>query len=571
MLPQRRADEAEGGGVRAALGVDEGEQGPAGEARLILLAEKGSQSGAFGATKGEEPFGGSGPGRPVQQGLGVEPVVAGAARAALNVVAAQAQAALGERGEGVLAGQPAAGHGRPAAGRGGVEQGLGGPVDVLEPGVYLPGAERVTDDVPAVDRVDALGTRVRDRRRQIDASFARSLAAWTEAGNLLRVAATQGMAVVLTSDHGHVVDRHGTKVDTATEPASARHRLPGGGPLAEREIALSGPRVVWPEPGASVVALWDADSRYTALKAGYHGGASLAEVTIPVLAFLPFGAEPPKGWRELGDQRPAWWAPEETGKAPLPDEHAARPVTATASAPKKPTGKAKKEQAEVARTHDTLFDVALTAGGDDALLTPTVVSRTETLVTALLDSETYQAQLGGLARKPQQEQVHKALAALLDAGGTLPVTALAQRAGMPVTRGDGFAAVLRQLLNYDGVQVLEILPDGRTVRMHEVLLREQFAATSPERVRTVVDDAYVADLARAVGGALGGKVGVAPRLFLKKLVGDVLDRVDQFDDFDPRQHYKLTVAGSELTDEERNLAATATGSSVSADDIDLEL
>jgi hypothetical protein len=97
------------------------------------------------------------------------------------------------------------------------------------------------------------------------------------------------------------------------------------------------------------------------------------------------------------------------------------------------------------------------------------------------------------------------------------------------------------------------------------------AATAPERVRMIVDDAYVADLARAVGGALGGKVGVAPRLFLKKLVGDVLDRVDQFDDFDPRQHYKLTVASTELTDVERNLAAAVSGGSVSADDVDLEL
>lgn len=157
MLPQRRAHQAEGGGVRAAFGVDEGEQGTAGETCLVLLAEEGGQSGAFGAAQGEEPFGGAGPGRPVQQGLGVEPVVAGAARAVLGVVAAQAQAALGERGEGVLAGQPAAGDGRPAArgGRSGVEECLGGPVDVLEPGVCLPGAERLTDDVPAVDRVDA--------------------------------------------------------------------------------------------------------------------------------------------------------------------------------------------------------------------------------------------------------------------------------------------------------------------------------------------------------------------------------------------------------------------------------
>jgi hypothetical protein len=294
--------------------------------------------------------------------------------------------------------------------------------------------------------------------------------------DLLRVAAAQGMAVIVTSDHGHVVDRHGRKVDTAADPASARHRLPGDGPLADREIVLSGSRVVWPQPGASIVALWDADSRYTALKAGYHGGASLAEFTIPVLAFLRYGAEPPKGWRELGDQRPVWWAPEEIGRTLLPSDHTSQPtVGATLAALKKPTGKSQKKQAELERTHDALFDVELTAGGDDSLLTPTLVNRTEALVTALLDAETYQGQLGGLARKPQPEQVHKALVALLDAGGTLPVTALAQRAGMPTTRGDGFAAVLRQLLNYDGVQVLETLPDGRTVRLHEALLREQFA------------------------------------------------------------------------------------------------
>ena len=88
-------------------------------------------------------------------------------------------------------------------------------------------------------------------------------------------------------------------------------------------------------------------------------------------------------------------------------------------------------------------------------------------------------------------------------------------------------------------------------------------ADASDRIRKLADDEYVTDLARAVVGALGGKVGVAPRLFLKKLVGDVLDRIDQFPDFDPRQHYRLTVSSTELTDIERNL--------VSADDIELEL
>jgi hypothetical protein len=32
----------------------------------------------------------------------------------------------------------------------------------------------------------------------------------------------------------------------------------------------------------------------------------------------------------------------------------------------------------------------------------------------------------------------------------------------------------------------------------------------------------------AVAGALGGKIGMTPRVYLKKLVGEVLDRIDQF-------------------------------------------
>ncbi|MBB4705177.1 BREX system ATP-binding protein BrxD [Sphaerisporangium siamense] len=93
-------------------------------------------------------------------------------------------------------------------------------------------------------------------------------------------------------------------------------------------------------------------------------------------------------------------------------------------------------------------------------------------------------------------------------------------------------------------------------------------AADPSRVLTAVDDAYVADLARAVTGSLGGKAGVAPRVFLKKLVGDVLDRVDQFPDFDPRMHYALTIAGGELNEFERNAAA---GGSTSPDEVELDL
>lgn len=96
-------------------------------------------------------------------------------------------------------------------------------------------------------------------------------------------------------------------------------------------------------------------------------------------------------------------------------------------------------------------------------------------------------------------------------------------------------------------------------------------ADSANRVMDLVDDDYVGELANAVAGHLGGRVGVAPRIYLRKLV-DVLDRVDQFPDYDPRRDYPLTVSAGELTDVEReavhlgDLRATA-----AVDDIDLGL
>jgi hypothetical protein len=76
-------------------------------------------------------------------------------------------------------------------------------------------------------------------------------------------------------------------------------------------------------------------------------------------------------------------------------------------------------------------------------------------------------------------------------------------------------------------------------------------AMAPERIAALCDANYIRELAEAVTGRLGGKVGVAPRIFLKKLVAGVLDCVDQFPDFDPRQNYALTIAETELTPVER--------------------
>jgi hypothetical protein len=86
--------------------------------------------------------------------------------------------------------------------------------------------------------------------------------------------------------------------------------------------------------------------------------------------------------------------------------------------------------------------------------------------------------------------------------------------------------------------------------------------TDADRVRAVADDAFLGRFAAAVAGELGGRVGIAPRLFLRKLV-DVLDKIEQFPDFDPYTDYEVTIALTELSDAER--------AALTADDVQLDV
>lgn len=135
---------------------------------------------------------------------------------------------------------------------------------------------------------------------------------------------------------------------------------------------------------------------------------------------------------------------------------------------------------------------------------------------------------------------------------------LAQRLATDFTTDPRFDSPRAVQLRLNGFDLARLGELGRSVR-------DLYAGATRHSARIVerVDDAYVAELATAVTGGLGGKVGIAPRLFLRKLVADVLDRVDAFEDFDPRQHYALTLSNAELSETERNAA--------SAGDIDLDI
>lgn len=80
-------------------------------------------------------------------------------------------------------------------------------------------------------------------------------------------------------------------------------------------------------------------------------------------------------------------------------------------------------------------------------------------------------------------------------------------------------------------------------------VRALFPAKAADRVMARVDDAFLTALVNKVTSGFGGKVAVTPRVFLRELV-DVLDRVDQHPEFDPLEHYELSISEAELTDEE---------------------
>lgn len=73
---------------------------------------------------------------------------------------------------------------------------------------------------------------------------------------------------------------------------------------------------------------------------------------------------------------------------------------------------------------------------------------------------------------------------------------------------------------------------------------------SPQRIASAADNSYLDALAKSLEGQFGGRAGVAPRIFVKKLV-DVLDRIEQHPAFDPRFDYVLRLSAQELTDAER--------------------
>jgi hypothetical protein len=269
---------------------------------------------------------------------------------------------------------------------------------------------------------------------------------------LLRIARDAGRAVVVTGDHGHILDQ-GT-VQRSGAPGD-RWRTAGEAP-GEGEIALAGPRVLTPDGDHSIVAAWSGRLRYAARRLGYHGGVSPEEMLVPIAVLA--ASEPPAGWAAAPPAEPAWWyvaddspslrlavMPSLSAAAPRPWRGADLRQPDLFSAPQSPTGVAAVQ-------------------GDAA----------PAWVEALLASPIYDAQhrLAGRSAPPA-DQLRALLSALMARSGRLSRTALAQALSTPLFRIGGLVNAARRVLNVDQGQILII--DGDDVVLDETLLRAQFA------------------------------------------------------------------------------------------------
>jgi hypothetical protein len=121
---------------------------------------------------------------------------------------------------------------------------------------------------------------------------------------LLERARSAGRRVVITADHGHVVERRLGTPRLHGAPGPARHR-PTGDPVEDGEVVVAGRRVL-AHGGRAVLAVSER-LRYGPLKAGYHGGGAPAEAVVPLVLLAPVELAEADNARPAPPQQPDWW------------------------------------------------------------------------------------------------------------------------------------------------------------------------------------------------------------------------------------------------------------------------
>jgi hypothetical protein len=262
---------------------------------------------------------------------------------------------------------------------------------------------------------------------------------------LLAEAQRANRAVVLTSDHGHIIE-----AGTAQLAGGKDERWRScDGDLAAEELIFEGPRVA-PITGAErIVVPWSETVRYSRKKQGYHGGATLQEVLVPIGVF----ATPDRhidGWEALAERQPGWWQAAERPRAAVPP----------APAPARPRRRAEAPAA----IQGNLFAPVSSDAPPPA-----------DWIGGLLGSAVFQTQRRLAGRVAPNDRVVESFLQALDAHhDRMTRPALAQALGQPEFRLRGLLAGLQRLLNVDGYQVVAVDETAGTIELNRQLLNKQF-------------------------------------------------------------------------------------------------
>lgn len=269
---------------------------------------------------------------------------------------------------------------------------------------------------------------------------------------LLREAREARRVVVITADHGHLLEDGTTQVPGGD---SDRWR-PGKSATSPSELAISGGRVVTSDGSNAVVCLWGESSRYAGRKNGYHGGMSPQEVTVPLSVIVPLGFNL-ADWTPAPPAQPEWWE-----LPPMPLSTIRQEAPAPATRPSRKKAAVQEGQSGLFASNDFPSAFSPAAAVDD-------------WIGALLVSPIYGSQRQLAARvAPPDDKLRLLLTALAERGGKLSRSALAHRLSLPEVRMGGLLSAVRRLLNVDQMAVISVDEAAGTVELNVALLQQQF-------------------------------------------------------------------------------------------------
>lgn len=260
---------------------------------------------------------------------------------------------------------------------------------------------------------------------------------------VLEQARLAGRAVVLTADHGHVLERNSKYHKGGDGERWRRDTTPAG----EGEIRIAGARVE-ALTGEPVVVPWSEAIRYASKKNGYHGGVTRQEMLAPLGIWTagdpPASSGDDDAFEPASHDKPDWWHQGgEVGAYTPPAK--SQPKAAVQSAPA------------------------------DDLFAPAPAVTDSKWLDKLLQSPQLERQRQRAGRMAMGDARLRALLACLEErGGRASIEQLAAQIKQPRMRMHNMLAAMERMLNVDGYPIVSVERSNGIVLLDMELLKKQF-------------------------------------------------------------------------------------------------